>query len=250
MRADLHTHTVYSDGSASPREMIESAIGKGFDRIGISDHSFTSFDTTYCIPADQIGEYRRCLSALKAEYAGRIEVLTGIEQDYYGDFLPTEYDYVIGSVHYLRCGGEYVPVDENADILQKAAAVYFGGDMLSLCELYFETVSDVVDKTGAGIVGHFDLITKFNEKKALFDEKSERYEKAVRSALDRLLSTGAAFEINTGAILRGYKKCPYPAEKWIRYISDRGGKLILSSDAHNAKSIGFAFSDYEKYIVN
>ena len=41
---DLHTHSTYSDGKASPEEVILSAIGKGLSEIGLSDHSYTFFD--------------------------------------------------------------------------------------------------------------------------------------------------------------------------------------------------------------
>lgn len=47
---DLHTHTTFSDGRNSPEEMVLSAIGMVMSTLGISDHSYTSFDESYCIP--------------------------------------------------------------------------------------------------------------------------------------------------------------------------------------------------------
>jgi predicted metal-dependent phosphoesterase TrpH len=39
---DLHTHTTSSDGTDSPRELVNKAIVQGLDVLGISDHDTTS----------------------------------------------------------------------------------------------------------------------------------------------------------------------------------------------------------------
>lgn len=51
---DLHTHTTFSDGRNTPEEMVLSAIGMGMSTLGISDHSYTSFDESYCIPRHRL----------------------------------------------------------------------------------------------------------------------------------------------------------------------------------------------------
>ena len=134
-RQDLHTHTTYSDGKNTPEEMILAAAYEGLDTIGISDHSYTSIDESYCIKKEKIAEYAAEISALKEKYKGKIEVLCGIEQDYFSDEPTDMFDYAIGSVHYIKAGGEYIPVDESAEILKKAADKHFVGDMYA-CLLY------------------------------------------------------------------------------------------------------------------
>ena len=54
------------------------------------------------------------------------------------------------------------------------------------------------------------------------------------------------FELNTGAISRGYRTSPYPADDISEYIKNGGGRLVLSSDAHRAEDIAFAFERYDK----
>ena len=246
MLRDLHTHTVFSDGKNSPEEMVISAIEKGLCEIGISDHSYTDFDTSYCIKKEKISEYKAEILRLKSKYSVKISVLCGIEQDYFSSEPTDGYDYVIGSVHYIFKNGEYVPMDESPLILKNAAEKFFNGDIYALAEEYFKTVSDVVRKTNADIIGHFDLITKFNEIAPLFDEKNPRYIKARNNALDELLKTGKPFEINTGAISRGYRTTPYPSAEAIEYIKKKGGKFILSSDAHSTETLCFKFPEIEK----
>lgn len=250
MRAffDLHTHTLFSDGEDSPEAMVKAAVDKGMSAIGFSDHSDTRFDQSYCMKAAQYADYRDRIKALKQAYRDEIAVFCGIEQDYYAETKPEGFDYVIGSVHYLCVNGAYIPVDETPEIIKAAADRYFNGELMGLCEAYFETVSDVVRQTGADVIGHFDLISKFNENNTLFDTASSRYTAAWQKAANRLLETGKPFEINTGAMSRGYRSRPYPDEKMITYLAEHGGRFVLSGDAHSARTIGYAFETIEEMV--
>lgn len=238
---DLHVHTTFSDGRNTPEEMVLAAIAKGMTAIGFSDHSYTHFDTAYCIPKEQIPAYRAEISALKEKYAGQIEILCGIEQDFYSEESTEGYDYVIGSVHYVKAGGAYLPMDESKERLLDAVRRHFGGDIYVLIEAYYATVAQVAEIIRPDIIGHFDLISKFNEGGKLFDESHPRYIAAWRSAADKLLEAGIPFEINTGAISRGYRTAPYPAAPIREYLAERGAKFLLSSDSHRADTLCFGF---------
>lgn len=247
IRSDFHLHTLFSDGKNTPEEMVLAAIEKGMAAIGFSDHSYTPFDESYCMPLERVGEYRRAVADLKERYKDKIKVLCGIEQDFYSDQPTDDYDYVIGSVHYIKVGEDFVPVDESPEILVKAAEKYFGGDIYCIVEEYFNTVSQVVERTGADIIGHFDLITKFNRDAKLFDERSERYRKAAEAAINALLKSGRPFEINTGGISRGYMSHPYPSQEWVEMIKAKGGKFVLSSDSHTKETLCYGFENYESF---
>ncbi|MBQ8204154.1 MAG: histidinol-phosphatase [Clostridia bacterium] len=247
---DLHIHTVFSDGKNTPEEMVLSAIKKGLKVIGFSDHSYTCFDEEYCIKKDSIDEYICEIENLKVKYRDKIKILCGIEQDYYSDIPTHNLDYVIGSVHYVKKDGEYIPVDNTAAHLSDAAKKHFGGDVYALVEEYYCLVGNVAERTNADVIGHFDLITKFSEKEALFDKNHPRYISAWKEAVDKLLPFNIPFEINTGAISRGYKTTAYPDEDIIRYIKENGGKFILSSDSHSADTVAFDFQNpsYEAFL--
>lgn len=240
--ADLHVHTTFSDGENTPEEMVRAAIRLGMKTIGFSDHSYTFFDESYCMRKSEIGRYRDCIAELRTRYAGEIEILCGIEQDYYSAESCDGYDYVIGSVHYVKSGRRYIPVDESPELLLSAVRDDFGGDVYRLIGEYYRTVA-AAGTAKADIIGHFDLIAKFNENGALFDEADPRYIAAARDAADRLLETGRPFEINTGAIARGWRSVPYPSKALADYIRERGGRFILSSDSHAADTLCFRFDD-------
>ena len=240
-KRDLHVHTMFSDGNDRPETLIEAALKLGYTAIGFADHSPTSFDMSWCMPHAVLSSYRLLCSELKEKYRDRIEVLCGIEQDYYADDPAKGYDFVIGSVHYVLADGEYCPVDDGSEYLKRAADAHFGGDVYALCEAYFATVADVVSKTGATIIGHFDLVAKYNERDPLFDESHPRYVAAWQKAADALLATGVPFERNFGAVTRGIRSVPYPAPAIEKYLLARGASLLDASDAHSVEQFNKSF---------
>ena len=240
---DLHMHTTWSDGKNTPEEMVQEAIRRGLDTVGISDHS--SGDPCGMALADS-ADYRAEIRRLKEKYAGRIRVLCGLERDFLTDDFG-EYDYTIGSVHWLEMpDGHRVSVDWTAEKLREGIDRYFGGDPYALAEAYYGLAARVAEVTKCDIIGHFDLVTKFNETDPLIDLHHPRYTAAWQQAADVLLQTGKPFEINTGAMSRGYRTSPYPDREICRYILDRGGRLIFSSDAHSAEHIGYCFGELAK----
>ncbi len=246
---DLHVHTNFSDGKNTPKEVAEAAYEMGIVRLGFSDHGHTSFDNRYCMREDHKILYIETIKELKEKYRGKMEILCGIEQDFLGGKPDLQYDYVIGSVHYTVCGDKIYDVDGSVDDVKEMVARHFNGDIYSYCESYYDTVSKVVNVTGADIIGHIDLLTKFNEKEPLIDETHPRYRAAWKKAVDALLPHGKPFEINTGAISRGYRTTPYPNSEIIQYILQNGGKMILNSDSHSKDTLCFKF-DLASQIVS
>lgn len=237
MLRDFHMHTTYCDGSNSAEEMVMAAIDKGMTHIGICTHSHTAFDDRYCIKKEDIQVFQAEIAALREKYKDKIVLLCGVEQDYFGTESTDGFDYALGSVHYVKKGDVYIDVDWNADYLQDELKKHYGSDVLGFAEDYFALVGDVLYVTGADIIGHFDLVSKFNEDGSVFDPEHPRYIAAWKKAIDKLLPYNKPFEINTGAISRGYRSVPYPSKAQLAYIYKNGGKIILCSDAHSTDSI-------------
>ena len=247
-RQDLHTHTTYCDGKNTPREMIEAALSKGLKRIGFSGHSPSPCPhEDYAMCPAEIASYIAEIRELAEEYRDRIEVLCGIEQDVYSPPAPEGLDYIVGSVHYVKTDCGYFAVDIDRGNLMRNCDTHFGGDMIALCEAYFSGYEQLADMK-FDIVGHIDLISKFNRGGALFDENDERYLAAARRAVDLLIPTGALFEINTGAMSRGYRDAPYPSPAIYEYIREKGGRFILSGDTHKAENLCFGFDEWERLL--
>ena len=249
---NYHTHTTYCDGNSTPREICEEAVSLGMKELGFSGHSYTSIDESYCMSIQGTKQYYEEINALKVEYDGRLGVLCGLERDYFADPDSYDWDLVIGSCHYVKKGDEYFPVDESPEILMDACDRLYGGDIYSLIRDYYSEEGNVYAKTGCQIVGHFDLITKFNEGGALFDEQDIQYIDSWMGALDRILSDNRdiIFEINTGAMSRGYRKEPYPSSAILEELGRRDAKVILSSDSHEKKTLLYGFDDAERIALD
>lgn len=241
---DYHIHSNFCDGEDAPEEIVQAAIEKGMGEIGILTHSYTFFDESYCIKRERICEFQTELKRLKEKYKDKINVLCGVEQDFYSDASTQGFDYVIGSVHYLKAGDEYLSVDESPEILNRITEKYFDGDFYALTQAYYQTVARVAEKIRPDMIGHFDLITKFNKDGVLFCENDRRYIESRRRAVDKLLSYAIPFEINTGAMSRGYKTTPYPSPDIQQYIQQKGGRFVLSSDSHDKQHLCYAFKQY------
>ncbi|MGD1061257.1 MAG: CpsB/CapC family capsule biosynthesis tyrosine phosphatase [Methanomassiliicoccales archaeon] len=76
---NLHSHTTYSDGSFSPREIVEAAAKGGLTHIAITDHFETS-KVARCLRASQLDEYRSEIESLGHDRDG-LRVLAGVEID-------------------------------------------------------------------------------------------------------------------------------------------------------------------------
>lgn len=248
---NLHTHSVWCDGADTLEELVLEAIRLGMDTIGFSSHSYTPFDTSCCM-TDTDGYIAQC-SALKSKYRGKINILCGVEADYYSDAASYQgkgFDFVIGSVHYLKCGEEYLPIDESAQILTEGAKKHFSS-MAELVRQYYALEADVVRKTGCDIIGHFDLITKFCDVcPQIIDTCSQDYTSARDHALSALIKTGKIFEVNTGAMARGYRRLPYPDASCLRTIAERGGKVMITSDCHKKEQLCYGFETAKEILVS
>ena len=87
---DLHVHTNYCDGKNTPEEMVLAAIEKGMECIGFSVHSYTEFDTSFCIKSEKVADYKAEINGLKEKYKDKIRILCGTEMDYFSEMPKKE----------------------------------------------------------------------------------------------------------------------------------------------------------------
>ncbi len=248
MLYNYHTHTTYCDGKNSAEEMVQKAIELGLSQIGFSGHSYTEFDLEPCMTREGTELYKKEINALKEKYKDKIKILLGIEYDYHSDEPLEDYDYILGSVHYILKSDKYLCIDYSRERQIEAVNKHYNGDFYAYIEDYYKTVADLYNKTKCDIIGHFDLITKYNGDGSLFDTNHPRYIAAWKAAADAILKTPAVVEINTGGIARGHVKSPYPSKEIIEYFKVSGKKLIFSSDCHNKDFLLCGYDDVQKHL--
>ena len=242
---NLHTHTTFDDGQNTLEEMTLAAKAAGLRSIGFSVHTPMPYPSCWTISAARLPDYFAEVQRVKERLRGQIEVFCGAEWDLYSPIAPTGFDYVIGSVHHIAIGSELPCVDNSVEDTRRTLRTYFAGDADAMAEAYFRQYAALANVPDVGIVGHFDLLTKFDEQWPFFDTESPRFQAAAFSALDALIAADKIFEINTGAISRGYRTTPYPSRALLEAIRARGGKITISADAHRAEDVVFGFTDAE-----
>ncbi len=242
--SNLHTHTTFSDGIGTIKENIESAISKNMISLGFSDHSFTACDTSYCMKLENYDKYLSDIEKAKREYAEKIKIFAGIEKDYYSDIDKDAFDYFLGSVHYVIKNNICYPVDHSKEQQMHCITDAFGGSVLDFVKCYFEMVTEQAIKWKPDVIGHFDVINKFS----IMPENDEKYIEIANEAVKEILKHCKVFEVNTGAISRGYRKLPYPNKLVLELLLKNGGEVTLGSDSHNPKNLDYFFDESVELI--
>ena len=245
MLANFHTHTTFSDGKNPPEEVIQYAIENGFRALGFSDHAYTPHDLRYCMTDTQ--GYIAEITRLKKKYVDKIQIYLGIEEDATAPVHREVFDYRIGSLHYIYLDGKYYPLDSNYEYFTICAEL-FKGDNLAFAECYYEYFCRYLEKEKPDMIGHFDLVTKFDEKEQDRFLHNEKYWAIAERFLGYAIKTGCIFEVNTGLMSRGYRSSPCPHERLLRLIAKNNGKVALSSDAHKIENLCAYFEEMKKTL--
>lgn len=238
---NLHTHTIYCDGVDTPQEMIEEAINKGFSGIGFSGHSYMYYAPEHSMSQEGTEEYKKDVFALKDVYKDKIDVFCGLEVDMYSEIDLSGYDYLIGSVHYLKLGNEIIGIDRSEEVVSSVINKYFDNDGMKYAKEYYKTLAMLPDYGNFDFVGHFDLITKHKDNRMFFDESSKEYHDIVVETAEHLVKKIPFYEVNTGAMARGYRKHPYPSLALLKEFKRLGFRTVISSDCHNKKMLDHGF---------
>lgn len=251
IRQNLHTHTTFCDGTNTADEMARAAIAAGLTSLGFSGHSAMPWGSDWGMVPDEVPAYRAAVAAAREKYAGRLAVYCGLEWDSLS--APEDaagFQYVIGSIHHIPRGlpGEPPSVDASPEASRDALTRYFAGDPAAMAEAYFAQYDALARRDFVDIVGHYDLLTKFDERARIFDDTDPRYIDAAMAGLEALLRADKLFEVNTGAMSRGWRTSPYPSRRLLTELRARNARMLVTSDAHSADAVAFAFDEAEALL--
>ncbi|MFI3114552.1 MAG: histidinol-phosphatase [Clostridia bacterium] len=233
MIQNLHAHTTFCDGKNTVEEMVLQAINLGLKSFGFSGHSPISIENDYCMT--ELTQYMAEINKIRKKYEEKCEVFMGIELEYLFPIDVSKFDYSISSVHIIQKNGYYLEIDNKKEIQIDDVKKYYNGDFLEYIRDYYDAVINA-SKTG-DILGHFDLVTKFNRLNDLFDENSLEYREIAVKSLEKCIKNGIIIEINTGAISRGYIDRFYPAPYLLDILKEANAKIIITTDAHSTDGI-------------
>ena len=245
MLANFHTHTTFCDGKNTPEEIVLYAIEKGMNVIGFSGHGYTPYDLRYCMK-DTLG-YIKEINRLKEKYKNKIQIYLGVEEDAFAPLNRGDFDYIIGSCHYFFVDGKYYPIDSDYDYFKKCLEV-FEYDIAKLAKTYYEAFCGYIKRRKPDIVGHYDVITKFDEIDVERFFGNDEYLKIADKYMNEAVKNDVIFEVNTGAISRGFRKKPYPHDNLLYILKKNDAKLIFGSDSHSVETLVFGFYEARKQL--
>jgi len=197
--------------------------------------------------AEALPEYLRVTRELKERYAGRIELHTGLETDFFAGCTDWRtmpgITYTLGAVHFLPhpATGAAMPVDGNAKEFKETLEEGFDGDIQAFGEAYYGKIREMLLSMPPNILAHLDVFRKNNAGDRYFDEEDEWYREEIAKTLDVVSLTDVIVEVNTGGMSRGYLKDPYPSWWILSGIFEAGIPIQLNSDVHHPDAVDFGY---------
>ncbi len=238
MPADYHTHTpLCRHAEGEPEAFVDAALAAGVTEYGISDHAPVlpePFDDWRMDDAE-FPDYLAWIERARRHAGDRLPIRTGLECDW----LPgcegwiealaarSDWDYLIGSVHYLG--------DWDFDN-PKWLGRWQHEDLDTLWGRYWKTYAEMAESGLFDILGHPDLIKKFAHRP---DGDLDRF---YEPAIERIAASGCAIELNTAG---RHKPCAeaYPAPRFLELARQAGIPLVISSDAHAPAEVARDFPE-------
>ncbi len=240
---DYHLHGNFSGhGKGDLEEYVLSAIEKGFEEIGFSDHlpKLKEPDPYHAMPLYRLPEYVRTVRRLQKKYEGSIIIKLGIEADYFEGYeLETAYllkaypfDYVLGSIHFL---------EDWHFTSREGWERYRTEDPDSAFSRYFFLVEKMINTGLFDILAHPDAIGK---EDFFPSYPLNKYYDRVGSLL---AEKGMSIEINTAG-LRRRAGAVYPKADFLKSCVARGVSLTTGSDAHQPDEVGRDFESARELL--
>ncbi|WP_313630407.1 histidinol-phosphatase [Enterococcus devriesei] len=250
--SNAHTHSTWCDGKDTLEDMAQAAIDLGFTDLGFTCHSPALFDPS-CLGVQDERAYQAAVKKVQQELADKLTISLGLEWDYYSADPIDGYDYTVGSVHYFPPRqGVFRSVDESPESLIQTLNEWYQGDKMLLVKDYYDTVVKHIHQNHSKIVGHFDLITKFNEQQPWLDEESSEYQaialQALNDVIDIIQTYDGMVEVNTGAISRNWRTSPYPNPFLLKQLKERKCPIIITSDSHETTTLTCHFHETKELL--
>ncbi len=247
MLTDYHVHLRPDDDGtlaadyftpANAERYREAASERGIEELGVSEHihRFVQALDVWTHPwwqkwaHDDIDEY--C-----AFVREQTDLRLGIE----ADFVPgredrmaslldaREWDYVVGSVHFLA--------NEAVDMRGSEWDVWRGGDPEKVWARYFEMLGEAARTGMFDILAHPDLVKVWGGGAPVPDGDLRRF---YELAMDGIAESDVAIEVSTAGLRKPVGEI-YPARAFLEMCLEAGRPVALSSDAHLPEDLGHGY---------
>jgi histidinol-phosphatase (PHP family) len=242
LRPDSRENTAERFFTAANAERYrETASERGITELGVSEHVYRF---SAALEIWQHPFWRRYASDDLDAYCAFVREETDLRLGIEMDFVPgredrianvldgRDWDYVVGSVHFLR---DHAVDAEDYSVWES------GQSPEKVWRHYFETLAEAAGTGLYDIMSHPDLVKVWGRAAPVPDGDLRRY---YEPAVEAFADSGVAVELSTA----GWRKPvgeQYPSLPFLEMVVDAGCPIALSSDAHEPEQLGF---EYERAV--
>ena len=250
MLTDYHLHLRPDGPQAKPEEYFTrsnaeryraAAEARGIAELGVSEHVYRFKQALEVWSHPYWVEHATDdLDAYCEFVRGETDLRLGIEADFVqgGEdrmaslLQARDFDYVVGSVHFLRS----VAVDMDPYSVWDS-----GQSPEEIWRLYFQTIGEAARSGMFDVLAHPDLVKIWGSERPLPPGDLRRY---YELAIDGIAESGIAVEVSTAGLRKRVGEI-YPAPAFLEMCLQAGAPVALSSDAHRPEDVG---ADYDRAL--
>jgi len=254
MLTDYHVHLRPDDPdtdaeryftAANAERYREAASERGVEELGVSEHihRFSAALDVWQHPFWRDSAIDD-LDAYVAFVREQTDLRLGIEADYIAgreDRMASlldvhEWDYVVGSVHFL--GEHAVDFDDALDVWRHESSAE------RVWKRYFEAVAQSALTGMFDIIAHPDLVKIWGSARPQPDSDPRRY---YEPAVEAMLAADVAMEVSTAGLRKPVAEI-YPSRAMLEMAVDAGLPIALSSDAHRPEHLAFGYDAAQELL--
>lgn len=229
---ETHAHTpLCKHAIGDPSEYAQAAYDRGLQGLTVTCHNPmpNGYSAHVRMAVDEFQEYVELVERTRDDWLGRLDVLLGLECDYFPGYETwlkeqvemAEFHYLLGSVH-PQCSEFY---DR-----------FWRDDPIDFQLSYFDQLANTAEQELFDCLSHPDLVK--NETATSWDPNEIMED--ICDALDRIANTGIAMELNTSGLRKTISEMN-PCPEILREIRSRNIPVVIGADAHDPVRVGDRF---------
>lgn len=255
MLTDYHVH-LRPDGPDSDaadyftpenaRRYREYAEDRGITELGVSEHIYR-FTAALDVWQHELwqGSAKDDIDAYCAFVRDETDLRLGIEADFIpgtedrmADLLDArDWDYVIGSIHFL---GDRALDMERYDIWDGSHSPE------QVWTTYFTWLGEAAMSGLFDVLAHPDLVKHWGRSRPFPEDDLRGY---YELAMDGIAASGVVIEVSTAGLRKPVDEI-YPAPGFLEMCIEAGNPIALSSDAHRPEHLGYGYQDALLYLAD
>jgi histidinol-phosphatase (PHP family) len=250
MLTDYHLHLRQDDLDARAEDHLTEdnvsryravAGERGIAELGVSEHVYR-FEQALSVWQHPLWREFAIddLDAYCEFVRSRTDLRLGIEADFVAGaedrmanlLEQRDFDYVVGSVHFLR---------EHSIDMDDYSVWERGHSAEEIWERYFQTLAEAARSGLFDILAHPDLVKVWGSDRPRPEGDPRRY---YEPAIEAIAEADIAVEVSTAGLRKRAREL-YPAQAFLEMCVEAGAPVALSSDAHRPEDVG---ADYDQAL--